>query len=241
MTTTNWARWKQHFLANEARPPVEVERDGCITQPLLRTLAILQRAETGEGRVAKAIDGARFHNIDDDYRASLKLFVREEARHAGLLAALLEEHGERPLTHTWRDGAFSRVRRLAGVRFKLFVFLVAELCAVLVFGLLFDKLPDGAVRRSLERMLGDEEKHLEFHAEFFRTAIENRPARVIFRLAFTALAIPAAIVMVFDHRETFAELGSTRLEAVARFARLLKETLDLAAPLDPARVIISAS
>jgi hypothetical protein len=240
MTTPTWAPWTAHFQSNEARPPIAVSADPCATPALLRTLAILQRAETGEGRIAKAIDGADLPNIDDDYRAALKLFLREEARHAGLLAEILRAHGAKVFLKTWRDGLFARVRRFAGVRFKLFVFLTAEVSAILIFGSLVEHLPEGPIKRSLARMLGDEENHLAFHAQFFRTALSSRVARWLFRAAFIPGACAGALVMALDNRAALAELGVTPRFIAGRFLELLNRALNLAAP--PARtMVLSAS
>lgn len=228
MNTLTWTAWKTHFLANEQRPPPVIATDPCASPLVLRSLGILQRAETGEGRIAKAIDGVVFHNIDDDYRAAIKLFIREEARHAGLLGALLVAHGERPATKTWRDGVFAKVRRLAGVRFKLFVFLSAEVAAILMFSSIISGLPDGPIRRSLERMLGDEEHHLEFHAQFWRTAIKTRIGRAFFRIAFSLTACAASIAIVLDHLPLLIELGVPAKRVFQRFRRTIGRALSLA-------------
>lgn len=230
MTTASWAPWREHFTANEARPPIEVTADPCASPILLRSLAILQRAETGEGRIAKAIDGVDLPNIDDDYRAALKMFVREEARHAGLLGELLAAHGARPITKTWRDGVFAKVRRLAGVRFKIFVFLAAEVAAVVVFGLFAGALPDGAIRRSLVRMRGDEANHLAFHAQFFRLLLRSSPARWVFRIAFAVTATCATAAIVIDHRKALFSLGVSLPAVGALFFEAAGEALALAAP-----------
>lgn len=228
MRTESWVSWREHFTKNEARPPIAVSADPSATPVLLRTLAILQRAETGEGRIAKAIDGVDLPNIDGDYRAALKMFVREEARHAGLLGELLAAHGARPFTQTWRDGVFSGVRRLAGVRFKIFVFLAAEVAAVVVFGLLVGALPDGAIRRSLMRMRGDEAHHLAFHAQFFRTLLTSTAGRWLFRAAFLLTATAATLAIVVDHRRALGSLGVRWKTVAALYGSTLAEALELA-------------
>lgn len=206
---------------------------------MLRTLALLQRAETGEGRIAKAIEGVDYPNIDDEYRAALRMFLREEARHAGLLGELLKAHGRRALTNTWRDGAFARLRRFAGVRFKLFVFLCAELSAILVFSMLAEHLAEGSIKRALLRMLGDEERHLEFHAEVFRSMFSSLALRLVFRTVFAGTATAGAIVMVLDHRRTLAELGVPASAIFARYREILGKALEHAAPMNE-RMVVSA-
>jgi hypothetical protein len=236
---SRWTRWVKHFEKNETRPDLSISTDPAATPEMLRTLALLQRAETGEGRIAKAIEQVDYRNIDNEYRSALRMFLREEARHAGLLGELLKAHGRRPITHTWRDGIFARVRRFAGVRFKLFVFLCAEVSAILVFSLLATHLGEGSIRTALARMLGDEERHLEFHAEVFRSMYTTVWARLIFRTVFVPVVTAGAIVMVLDHQRTLAELGVRPRQIARRFAQILSRALEHAAPLTT-RMIVSA-
>lgn len=213
MDASRWRRWREHFEHNAEIPlPVAAADDFVLRDPplralLLRTLTILQRAETGEGRVARAIERVRYANIDDDYRAALRGFVCEEARHAGVLGRLLGAYGAGTTSRGWRDDAFEGIRGLAGVRLKLFVFLVAEVAAVYVFEAITAGLPDGSARRVLGRLLRDEEGHLAFHAEFFRTAVRGGVARGLLALAVWCGGALACLAMLLDHRRLLRRLG----------------------------------
>ena len=126
-----WSSWRAHFERNALRPLPAPPRD-CdgIPQPwrapLLRSLARFQVGEAGEGRIARQIDRVALPGVDDDYRVALKLFVREEGRHARILGDIIRAMGGSLLRGHWTEQAFVGARRLAGVRAKLLVLLAAE-------------------------------------------------------------------------------------------------------------------
>ena len=125
-----WSRWKAHFERNRHRPlPPTVEAvdlPSVVASLLARSLARFQIGETGEGRIVGAVARSRMAGIDDDYRRALALFIAEEGRHARILAGLVRALGGELLGTTWTERTFVRVRRLAGIRFKLLVMFAAE-------------------------------------------------------------------------------------------------------------------
>ena len=182
METSSHARWRRHFETQSTRPlpaiPTEL-RGLPFQRELVRSLAIFQLGETGEGRIATQIDHVQLPGVDDDYRVALKLFVKEEGRHARVLAAMVRALGGALIHETWTAAIFVRARRLAGIRLKLLVLLVAEVVSVVCYGLLAAKLPRSASRTALLQIAGDERNHLRFHADFFRrkSAIPPSAAR----------------------------------------------------------------
>src|SRR5690606_41032393 len=108
-----WSCWRRHFEANAERPLPPIDATGVRASwrgPLARSLAIFQLGEAGEGRVAREIDKARLPGIDADYCASLKLFVREEGRHARILAGMVRALGGDLRRAAWTEHLFVRVR-----------------------------------------------------------------------------------------------------------------------------------
>ncbi len=93
--------WRRHFEQNALRP---FPRAGDFTQafepdllPLLvSSLARFQAGETSEGRLAHQIDLLVAPYADEDFRACIKLFVKEEARHARLLGEMVRALGGGP-------------------------------------------------------------------------------------------------------------------------------------------------
>lgn len=219
----DWSSWRRHFESNARRPLPSFDEvpdlPDALRRELLRSLSIFQRGETGEGRIAHQIDRAELPGIDDDYRAALKLFVAEEGRHARVLGDMVRALGgrtaERPV---WTERLFERSRRLVGVRHKLVVLLSAEVIAVGFYGMIAERLEPGSFRAALLEIVGDERRHFEFHAAFFRA---QRQAGFPFRPLWWSVATAAASVVLFDHRRTLAALGVARSYAARRLWALI--------------------
>ena len=204
--------WRARFEANRTRPLPRIEApelDPAQHATLARSLAVFQLGETGEGRIASQIDRVQLPLVDDDYRASLKLFIAEEGRHARVLGLMVNALNGRMLEHSWTHRLFVFARRLVGVRFKLLVLLAAEVIAIGFYGLLARALPSGAMAAALEQICDDERAHFDFHCDFLR----GQP--FVFRWLWWPIGTAAALTVLFDHRATLRAFG-VPLGAAAR-------------------------
>jgi hypothetical protein len=219
-----WRPWKQHFEDNAGRPLPAIDAAGVPARwrgPLARSLAIFQVGEGGEGRVAREIERAQLAGIDDDYRAALKLFVKEEGRHARILAAMVRALGGELRRGAWTDRLFVRGRRLLGLRLKLLVLLAAEVIGLGFYGLLAERLGTCPIGQALREIAGDEADHLRFHCAFFRGQTGSWWRRGLFALTWGLVAGAACAVVLVDHRATLRALGITG--APRRLWRLVAE------------------
>lgn len=223
--TVDWGHWAGHFRRNANRPFPEI-RDpafGLTRQTrcfVARSLAIFQLGEAGEGRIAKEIDSVALYGVDENYREALKLFVREEGRHARILSDCVTQLGGELIQSNWTERLFRTGRRLLGVRLKLLVLLVAEVVGICFYRKLADKLPPGGIRRALMQIISDERKHLRFHAKFFGIRVRNELSRLLFVFLWRALALAACASVLWDHRATFQVLRISFREAIAKFSKL---------------------
>ena len=78
------------------------------TLALARSLAVFQIGESGSGEHLFA--AAEAADVDDDYMAALRAFVREEQEHARLLAVVLDAMDHPLRTSHWSDRVFVRIR-----------------------------------------------------------------------------------------------------------------------------------
>jgi hypothetical protein len=217
-TSMAWTSWRAHFERNRTRPvpplalPLQAgELGGAAASDLAWSLARFQIGETAEGRIVRQIARRPPRGTDADYARALELFVKEEGRHARLLAAMVKGLGGELVTATWTKHLFVVCRRLAGVHFKLVVLLVAEVIGIGFYGVVARRLAPHANLRQLRTALGqiveDERAHLAFHRDFFRATAPRGWRRLLFRAAFTAVGAAAAVVFLIDHRRTLRSLG----------------------------------
>lgn len=221
-----WKQWRSHFEIQALRPLPAAPQDVMAKipeawrGPLCASLARFQLGEGGEGRIAREIERASLAGIDDDYRAALKLFVREEGRHARILAGMVRALDGDLLKASWSERLFVGGRRLLGLRLKLLVLLAAEVIGLGFYALLARRLGDCSIGEQLREISADEGMHLEFHADFFRTQVDGA-GRWVFRAAWWSVAGLACAVLLFDHRRTLRALEIPPTTAAGQLLRLI--------------------
>ncbi|MHA7264301.1 ferritin-like domain-containing protein [Arthrobacter sp. TMN-37] len=207
-----------HFRANAERHRVmdaSIEWDafptvsGGTRRAFVRSL---QRFELGESG-----DGARLLSLaaaagDPTYTEALGLLVREEQKHSALFLRALKGLDARPLESHWSDAAFTRLRRLMGLRTELGLFLIAESVAMEYFLLLADRAPDPVLRAVGGRVAEDERDHIRFQVDRLRVGFRHTPApvRALVGVVWGVVAAGAASVLVIDHGAALRACGVSR-------------------------------
>jgi hypothetical protein len=219
----SWKSWRSHFERNHAQPLPELTAPALPTEQRLAlawSLARFQLGEAGEGRIAREIRTVRLPGIDDDYREALGFFVREEGRHARILAGMIGALGASLLHQTWTERLFVFGRRLAGVRLKLTVLLAAEVVSIAFYAALARALPAGSFRAALDHIIEEERTHLRFHRDFFRSVASAGASRWVFLTAWWAVGVGASAIVLWDHRRTLRRFRISS-RSVARSLALL--------------------
>lgn len=208
-----WSAWRHHFEQNASRPlpsPGDLREvlppETC--RLLLPALARFQVGECGEGRIAREIFRADLPEIDDDYRAALGAFIREEGRHARILAAHIKTSRGTLLHDSWTRRVFSVGRRVAGVRTELVALMAAEIVGIAFYAEVGRHLPPCPLRDALVQIATDEQAHLDFHAAFFARQLRAEPRwRPVFIGLWMSAITAGATLMVLDNREVLRALG----------------------------------
>jgi hypothetical protein len=135
------------------------------------------------------------------------LFVAEEHRHAELLACCVRALRGELIRKNWTARLFVFGRRLIGLRLKVMVLLAAEVVGICYYHLLSVHLPKSGMKSLLQQIVEDEKAHLKFHCCFLQTQTRNDTQRAIFTIAWRALMLAAAVVVLVDHRKALRDLG----------------------------------
>lgn len=193
--------------ADRPLPPLEADLDYTQLPPsLARSLAVFQLGESGGGTVVEQARESRLPGTDADYVRALDLFVREEHRHASLLAICVRLMGGRLIARNWTARLFVFGRRLMGLRLKILVLLAAEVVGLTFYRFAATRLPPCRMRDCLFEIIGDEHDHLQFHSAFLGRHATNGVRRLLFLLSWRLLMACAGWAVMVDHRRTLRDL-----------------------------------
>jgi hypothetical protein len=208
--SANWREWSVFFerRANRPMPQLDPEtKDSRFPASLARSLAIFQLGESGGGTVVDQARNTDLEYVDDFYVNAVALFVKEENRHAEILARCVDHLGGKLISENWTARLFVAARRLLGLRLKVMVLLAAEVVGLCYYNLLAAKLDSSPVGSLLSQLVDDERAHLQFHCRFLNLQTGNNWRRAVFVVAWRVTMIAAAIAVLVDHYPAIRDLG----------------------------------
>lgn len=206
----DWRTWRDFFAARSGRPlPALTDPQDYSGVPasVARSLAIFQLGESGGGTIVSEVRHSRIESAGEYYADAMELFVKEEHRHAEILAICVRNLGGKLIHRNWTANLFVFARRLIGLRLKVTVLLVAEVVGLCYYHLLSTRLPPGRLRSLLAQLVDDERSHLKFHCTFLRAEAGSLWRRLLFSAVWRALMVAAALVVLIDHRAALRDLG----------------------------------
>jgi hypothetical protein len=171
-------QWCYYYHRNTERLlPLPWRRGAELTEAecdaVAASLQDFQLGESSEGRHLLRRAAVHAERTDDpEYLEAMRLFVREEQRHARTLGRFLRLAGIEPLQRSRLDTAFRLLRRLAGLVLSITVLLVAETIGKVYYRALRRATGSPLLRRICDQLLRDEVRHMRFHAE--RLALVRR-------------------------------------------------------------------
>ncbi|MGN6128188.1 MAG: ferritin-like domain-containing protein [Humibacter sp.] len=192
-----------------------------------------QRFELGEGGDGVRLLAKARAAGDPVYTHALELLVGEEQKHSALFGIGLRRLGASSLRTHWSDTAFTRLRRMLGLRTEIALFLIAEAMAMEYFEALADHAPDPILRGIGERIRTDEREHLRFQVDRLRVGFASTPTltRLLVGTTWWFIAVGAATVLCSDHSDAFKVCGQRPVaywgRALRRFRRLAWSALSV--------------
>lgn len=210
------ADWLRQFESNARQLRIIPWERGAELTPeesaaVASSVAEFQRGESGEGRhlIRYAIQYAE-RTGDIEYVGAIRLFIREEQRHARDLARFLTLNGIPLARASFADAVFRRLRNLLGtLEMSIAVLITAELMAQVYYDALGAATRSTILRRLCEQILNDEARHVEFQAERLGIlrARRGRPGYLT-TMAFQRVLFAATAVVVWRaHRGAFRQAG----------------------------------
>ncbi|HKW12750.1 MAG TPA: ferritin-like domain-containing protein [Gemmatimonadaceae bacterium] len=208
------ADWLRHFETNARQLRIiPWERGAELTTEesaaIASSVAEFQRGESGEGRhlIRYAIQYAELTG-DLEYVGAIRLFIREEQRHARDLARFFTLNGIPLARASFADAVFRRLRNLLGtLEMSIAVLITAELMAQVYYDRLGVATQSTILRRLCEQILDDEARHVEFQAERLGMLRARRgKLGYLATMAFQRMLFAATSVVVWHaHRRAFRQ------------------------------------
>ena len=201
--------WREYFESNVRGPsaiPWErgADLDRQARSAVARSIQEFQRGESSEGKHLYHY-AEHYANVtgDHDYLYALRLFIAEEHRHARDLARFLRLNGIPLITRTLADSVFRRLRNLfRSLEVSIAVLVTAEIFAQVYYAALQRATASTVLQRLCERILEDEERHVQFQTWQLSRMRLHRPAamRSLTQFAQRFLFMGTCLVVWTGHR-----------------------------------------
>jgi len=212
-----YERWYRHFRHgcdqpsdlpwNDARPLNPAER-----LAVSKAIQQFQLGEWARGRGLVRRASAQLELCSDPwFLPALEFFIGEEQRHSDMLGRFLDREHIPRLTSHWLDGAFRRLRKLAGLELCAVTLVTAEVLAIPFYRALRDATRSPLLRAICVRILCDEAAHLDYQAltlGLVRRPLRE-PARAIRSVLHSALFYGTALLLWGQYRRVFLAAGCT--------------------------------
>jgi rubrerythrin len=204
----NWLKYFEHN--RDHRAPIPWATCQAIAPRLrkafVRSLQKFQIGESGEGRHLRKLSAA---TGDEQYAQAMELFIREEQRHAELMAGILTRLNAPLLKSDWTDNCFVLMRHMSGLHTELLVLLLPEMIAKVYFDTLRKGFSNPAMNAVFTQIFRDEEGHLAFHADYLNKAFAKMsfPRRIVVQVVWRFVYRAVCALVYLDHGSLLRALG----------------------------------
>ena len=162
--------WKEYFLQNQNHfAEIDFDETDCLSMEerlvISSSLQQFQKGESSEGRHLYAF-AKKFE--DPEYLGCIRLFIREEQKHAAVLAAYMNKFQIPLIKGHWVDQVFRWLRKTGGIQNTVSILLVAEIIAKVYYRALHNATESDLLRKICLQILRDEDEHIRFQCDMLR-------------------------------------------------------------------------
>ena len=173
--------WLEYFVANTTSLPEISWRRGAEIAAAERhaiasSIQEFQLGESSEGRhLLRSAETFAKRTRDPHYAEAMRLFIKEEQRHARDLGRFMDMAGIPRLQHTWPDRVFRYLRQVGGgLEISISVLITAEIIAKVYYAALRDATGCSVLRRLCGQILRDEDAHVRFQCDYLAVIRKDR-------------------------------------------------------------------
>ena len=173
--------WLEYFVANTTSLlEIPWGRGAEITvaerRAIVSSIQEFQLGESSEGRhLLRSAETFAKRTRDPHYPEAMRLFIKEEQRHARDLGRFMDMAAIPRIRHTWPDRVFRRLRQVGGgLEISISVLITAEIIAKVYYAALREATGSSVLRRLCDRILRDEDAHVRFQCDYLAVIRKDR-------------------------------------------------------------------
>jgi len=162
--------WKEYFRHNQNHfANIDFIGHDCLSMEersvISSSLQQFQKGESSEGRHLFAF-AKQFE--DPEYLECIRFFIREEQKHASILAAFMHKYDIPLIKGHWVDGVFRWLRKAGGIHNTVGILLIAEIIAKVYYRALYEATECDLLKKICLQILRDEEEHISFQCDLLK-------------------------------------------------------------------------
>jgi len=168
--------WKQYFLQNQNHfAGVNFEEYDQLFEKEQSVIShSLQQFQKGESSEGKHLFAFAKQFPDPEYLECIKLFIREEQRHASALGSFMNKYKISSIKSHWVDEVFRWLRKLGGIHNTVRILLIAEVIAKVYYRALYNATGSALLKSICRQILSDEERHIQFQCDMLKIFHERQ-------------------------------------------------------------------
>ncbi len=205
----HFSQWLQYFQLNQNHFSYInwVEQSELTKEEKRKITKSLQQFQKGENSEGKNL--YRFARLmkDESYLEAIKLFIKEEQTHAGVLGRFMRQERIPLIKKHWVDAVFRRIRTLATLENSVIILITAEIIAAVYYQALAVATKSSTLKSLCDQILRDEEKHIAFQSRALCVFYGKRSrfGKKYIRTFHSTLMTVTAILVWIHHKEVLAE------------------------------------
>ncbi|PWT77365.1 MAG: hypothetical protein C5B59_04205 [Bacteroidetes bacterium] len=225
----SYEKWRSYFTANSSHfEGLDWNDPVHLTQlEKARILSSIQQFQKGEQSEGKHLFAFAKKMGDPVYMDTIRLFIREEQKHACVLGEFMDREGIPRIREHWVDNIFRWLRKLAGLENTIFILVIAEIIAKIYYKALYQATESNLLKKICLQILQDEDYHIAFQAHTLRYFFKrkSRLSAMISRIWHRFLMAGTVCVVWLYHRPVLKS-------GAFGFWKFYEETMEVFSDLD---------
>ena len=170
MNEFGYGEWASYFALNDTQRLVlnflqEKELTAQERKLIFPSVRAFSKGEGSDGAyLMKTVESFIRESGEKDYLGAMQLFVKEENFHSAYLREYMEHYGVEPLSSSFLDSVFRRLRKAGGLKCEVTILVTAEMIALTYYDALSKCTDSPVLKKICAQMLHDELPHIMFQS-----------------------------------------------------------------------------